>query len=320
MLTRRPLWICILILLSGPGFAQTKPLVVGQTSRSASDWPNYIAQDQGFYKQAGVSPQTIYIGNVAEVGQQVAAGSLDIGLTTFEVTVRVVEAGAPIVMVGSTLIKYPYSLMSDKNVGSAADLVGKKVILPVPKSDVANAFDQWMNDNHIAPSKVDEIFDGSSSNRFAALNAGVVAAAVLNSPLDFTAESEGYPKLLDFGKYLKSYGFVGIVVRRDWLKNNAETLRRYLAANARAINWLYDSKNREEAVDILMRATKQSRMITEKTYDYYVNSLQAYSKGLNVPNADLTNVVLMLARNGTISPDAREAPPSKYADLSYLPK
>jgi NitT/TauT family transport system substrate-binding protein len=303
--------------LPAPAGAATK-LVIGQASRSATSWPNFVADALGLFKQEGLEVQTEYIGNVALIAQQTVGGSLDIGNTTFEMVVQAVESGAPILLVGATAIKYPYSMMSAKDVKVPADMKGKKAILPVPKNDLANFFTDWMKANGLKPGDVDLIYDGSSTNRYAALATGAVQAAAVNSPLDFTAAAAGYNKLIDFGSYVKGYGFVGTIARKDWLAKNRPTMEAYLRALAKATDWLYDPANHDKAVEILVKETRQDKEVSEKTYKYYIEELQPFSRGLTIPDPDFNNVLQAFKDMNVVKNKA--ATKAQYVDLSYLGK
>ncbi len=294
--------------------AQTR-LVVGQASRSATSWPEFIAENLGYFREEGLSIQSELVGNVALIAQQTVGGSLDIGHTTFEIVVQAVEAGAPVVLIGSTAIKYPYAMMSAKNVKTAADIKGRKVILPVPKNDIANFFQTWMDANGLKDSDVDRVYDGSSTNRYAALASGAVAAAAVNSPLNFTAEAAGFNKLIDFGSYVKGYGFVGVIARKDWLAKNRPAAEAYLRALSKATDWFYDPANRERAIEILMKETKQDRAVSEKTYDYY-RELEPFSRGVTIPDPDFNNVLKAFQDNGVVK--SKDAVKSRYVDLGFI--
>src|SRR5262249_10240759 len=69
--------ICAALILPLAGAqAQTlKKLSDGQVSKTAPNWPNFIASDKGFFRRAGVEPEPIYVGNVANTVQQLVAGS-----------------------------------------------------------------------------------------------------------------------------------------------------------------------------------------------------------------------------------------------------
>jgi ABC-type nitrate/sulfonate/bicarbonate transport system substrate-binding protein len=176
----------------------------------------------------------------------------------------------------------------------------------------------YLNGNGMKPTDIDRVYDGSSTNRYAALVAGAVVAAAINSPLDFTAEAAGYNKLIDFGSYVKAYGFVGIIGRKDWLAKNRPATEAYLRAVSKATDWLYDPANRAKAIEILMKETRQDRTVSEKTYDYYFNELHPFSRKLTIPDADFDNVLKAFQQNGVVK--NKDANRAQYVDLSFLPK
>jgi NitT/TauT family transport system substrate-binding protein len=175
-------------------------ITVGEISQNATEWPSFVAEKEGFFKEEGVDPEPIPVGNVVGTVQQVIGGSLDLGWTTMESAVRAIDKNADIKIIGSRLIKYPYSLVGLRDIKGAQDLVGKSVMLPVPRNDVANFFEAWVRSNGVDPTKIDKVYDGSSANRYAALKSGAVAAAAVGQPFDFAALDAGYIKIVDFGR------------------------------------------------------------------------------------------------------------------------
>src|SRR5262245_12461028 len=112
------------LLSSGTAHAATK-IRFGTTSASAVSWPEFIAEEKGFYKAENLEVEITYTGNNTTVVQQLIGGSFDLGQTTFETTIRAIENRAPIVMIGSTMIKYSYSIMAQKDIKSVTDMKGK---------------------------------------------------------------------------------------------------------------------------------------------------------------------------------------------------
>lgn len=305
----------LLCATAASAVAQTK-VVVGQVSRTAVNWPSFVAESEGLMKAEGITLDTIYVGNVALIAQQVVGGSLDIGNTTFETAIQAIESGAPISIIGAVAIKYPFSMMSAKDVKTAADIKGKKVILPVPKSDMDNFITDWLEKNGLKASDVDRVYDGSTPNRYAALKTGAVAAAAVTSPIDFTAAAEGFNKLIDFGSYVQGYGFIAVIARKDWLAKNEPVARGYLRAVSKGTDWVYDPANREKALKILADESKQPMDVVEKTYDYFMKDLKPFSRGLTIPNPDIDNVIAALRTNGFVK--SANAAREKYVDLRYL--
>jgi hypothetical protein len=50
-----------------------------------------------------------------------------------------------------------------------------------------------------------------------------------------------------------------------------------IRAYSRAIRWLYDPKNKDQAINLLVKYSKQDRKDSADTYDYFVTKLRAFS-------------------------------------------
>ena len=294
-----------------------KKISDGQVSRTAPNWPSFIAAEKGFFRREGVELETIYVGNVANTVQQLVAGSFDVASSTFDTAIRAIGNGGNAVMIGGIVTKYPYSIMTSADVKSAVDMKGKRVILPFPKDLLTIVWNRWLTEKGMRPDDVEQMYAGATPNRLAALVSGAVQAALLTQPFDFRAEAQGYRKLLDIGAFGKEYGFLTVLARPQWLRDNPDTARGYLRALAAAVDWLYEPANRDEAIAILARETKLEAAIATQTYDYYIGELQPFSRKLAVPDQIIAGTVKTLIELGDIKPDAATA---RYVDLTYLPR
>lgn len=291
----------------GKGLARPTAVTIGQIAPIALFWPDFIAQQKGFYAAEGLQVDSLFVGSVAAAAQQTIAGSIDLSFTTAEVAIRAADKGGDIVIIGETLHKWPYSFMAAKDIKKPQDLKGKKVILSTPKQDLTLLWEDWLRDNGMSPADVDQVFDGATPNRYAALSNGAVQVAVLSQPFDFRAISEGYTQLFDTSFMKKSYSFVVIAARGKWVKDNPEAAQAVVRAVRRAIDWWYDSANRDEAIEILRKVSKQDRILIEKTYDYYHDQVQPYSRGAAIHGAGFQNLLDTLASMNEI----------KHSDVSY---
>ena len=220
-------------------------------------------------------------------------------------------------MVGGMVTKYPYSIMSVPNVATAADMKGKRIILPFPKDLLTIVWNRWLTEKGMRPDDVEQVYAGATPNRLAALVSGTVQAALLTQPFDFRAAADGYKKLLDIGGYGKEYGFLTMLARPQWLRDNPDIARAYLRALSAAVDWLYDPANRDEAIAILTKATQLSPAIAAQTYDHYIKELQPFSRKLAIPADIVPTTVKTLIELGDIKPDSAG---KTYADLSHLPR
>jgi ABC-type nitrate/sulfonate/bicarbonate transport system substrate-binding protein len=103
--------------------------------------------------------------------------------------------------------------MAGPNVMTAADMKGKRIILPFPKDLLTIVWNRWLTEKGIRPEDVEQTYTGATPNRLAALVSGAVHAALLTQPFDFRAEAQGYRKLIDIGAFGKEYGFLTVLAR-----------------------------------------------------------------------------------------------------------
>ncbi len=108
---------------AAPAAAQDlKTIALGNVSKTAVNWPAFVAEEKGFFRQHGVAPQVIYVGNVANTVQQLVGGTFDVAISTFDTAVRAIVKGGGATMIGGMTVKYPYNVMVAPNVRTAADL------------------------------------------------------------------------------------------------------------------------------------------------------------------------------------------------------
>jgi ABC-type nitrate/sulfonate/bicarbonate transport system substrate-binding protein len=297
-----------------------KKVRVGDVGATAVNWPVFVARDKGFFKAQGLDVEETYVGNVSNTVQQLIAGAFDIADSTFDSAIRGIAKGGNAVMIGGMTTKYPYSIMVAPSVHTLADLKGKKVILPFPKDLLTIVWNRWVKEKGMKATDIDQIYDGATKNRFNSLIAGAAQAALVTQPFDFRAAEQGYRKLVDLGDYAREYGFIAILGNPKWLKADPDAARAYLRAISNAIDWLYDQKNRQEAIDILVKTTKLDAKSAGETYDYYIKDLHPFSRGAKLPTSIVEHTFKTLVDIGDISPDEAKRAKGKLMDFSYLPK
>lgn len=295
-----------------------KKISIGDVAPIAAAWPLFVAQDRKLFEKHGLDATVTYAGSAANAAQQLVGGAYDISVSTFDSSMRAAGHGAAISVLGTPVVKYPYSIIVAPDVNDAAGLKGKTIILSFQKDITTTIWNSWLKEQKIDPKSVDQVYDGATPNRFAALSSKAVQAAFLGSPFEFKAEKSGFKKILDFGKFATGFPFTAVIARKDWLKDNQDTAKRYLAAMSEAIDFLYDPANREKSAEILAKATKQDQDVALQTYDYYVKDLQAFSRHLVVPADSVKNEAAALTEMGDLKSPSDV--PAGFVDMSLLPK
>jgi NitT/TauT family transport system substrate-binding protein len=300
-----------------PVRAQTvQPVDVGLTSKTATDWPLYVADSLGFFKKYGVSPNFIVVGSAAGNAQQLAAGSLGIGETSSTQIVEAIQGGAPITYAVNQVITPPYSMMAKKEIKTLAQLKGKLIIIG-GVNDITHVFlDAMLKPTGLKPDDYTLTYAGGTIERYAALKSGSVDAAMLFPPLDFLAASDGFTNLGNVQSVLPSFPFDGFAVNVKWAQAHSPLFVAFLKGYLQGLRWLYNPANKAQAVQILAAATNTTPDNGSKAYDEFFVKLNAFSRDGRSKPADFQRVVTALGVMKVL-----EAPlpaPAKFYDNRWV--
>ena len=241
-------------------------------SASANLWPVFIGIKKGFFTGADLNVDIIYVQSSANLVQQLAAGSLDITMSTGLVDpIRAIDQNAGISIVRFEAQAPPYALVAKPAIKKLADLKGKVISLGGPKDITRIYVERMLAPSGIKPGEFDMVFAGATTARAQALLSGAVDAAILLPPSNFQAVALGFNEVgltVDFAPELP---FSGTVVNLNWAKAHQELLGRVLAAHAKSVAWFEDDHNRAEAVKMMVEASKLKPDELEKSYDFFRN-------------------------------------------------
>ena len=236
---------------------------------SATLWPLHIAIKNGYFDAADIKIDLVFAQSNASVIQQLAAGSYNIGPSAGMVDpIRAIDKGAPVALVRIVVQAPPYALLAKPEIKKIEDLRGKTIIIGGLK-DITRIFTERMLEPHgLKSGDYDYVFAGATSARFAALKSGAVDAALLTTPFNFYAETEGFANLGFTFDVLPDMPFAGMAVNRTWAAAHVDVLKRFLDAYTKAVVWFDDPKNREAAVKIQMDTSKIQQDDVEKAYAF----------------------------------------------------
>lgn len=293
--------------------AQTQ-IVEGFVSHGALQWPEYIASEFGWFKESGVSVDMLVVG--AGVAQQVAAGALNLGYSGFPDFIRATNQGAPVKIVINAISSPPYAVYAKPAIKQIADLKGKTVSIGGTKDVTLIYMEAFIASAGLKASDLDFVYAKATQDRLAALLSGGADAAILYPPSTFRAGSAGYTYLGDIQTYLQDFPFTVWAANTEWAAKNREALLGYMRAYSRAIRWLYDPRNKDQAVDLLVKYSKQDRKDSADTYDYFVTKLRAFSADGRISDTSYKRMTGALVEWGDLK---QPVPPmSKFFDSSFI--
>jgi NitT/TauT family transport system substrate-binding protein len=257
-------------LVLAPAAQATDTISVGLVgSTGPTHWPIHIGLKKGYYAAENIKLDLIFIQSSGAVLQQLAAGSLDTVLSAgITDPVNAIDKGAPISIVRLEMQLAPYAINGKPQHKKFEDLKGKIVMVDGPKGITKIYFERMMAAHNMKPGEVDFVFTGATAARFQALQSGAVDATVLLPPFSFAAEAAGYSNLGLVADFVKDLPFTAAAVNKNWAGKNPDLLRRFLAVHNKSVGFFLDRKNRQEAIDIMVEASKLKPDVIEKTYDF----------------------------------------------------
>ncbi|HZR97233.1 MAG TPA: ABC transporter substrate-binding protein [Chloroflexota bacterium] len=287
----------------------------GTTSALGVYWVDYVGIDKGFYAQEGLTLDIVLTGASVGATQALAGGSLDISNHSPDSAIIADEKGADIAIVGEEIARPVYSVMAQPSIQRAEDLRGQKVAVSDLKSGATLILLRTLLAHGLKTEDVDLIPAGGTSQRYAAMKTGAVAAGAMLQPDDFRAMDEGFRRVAISTEAVPDYSFNSVLVRRDWARAHADELVRFLRACGRAAAWLYDPANKDAAIAVLMERTKQEEKYARLTYDLMVTQERVFPERCAVRPSGIQAVIELLGEVGELS--APLPPPEKYIDTSY---
>ena len=281
---------------------------IGYPSSAVSTLPFEVAKEQGFFTRAGLDVD--YIQMRSAIGPQAVMNGNIHFFTSPQAAINAAVAGLPLVVVLSLYRDTPWVLVTNAEISSARDLVGKKIAISDIRSSPYYFARAGLKKLGLDEKQVGLLTTGGTANSFATLTSNQVVGAVLSPPFDEKAVSLGYKKFLFLGD-LADIPYVGLFTSQNEIRNNRERIRKTIAAVMDAIAW--QRANRAETVRMIEVRFKISRSEAERSYETIM--------GILSPNGaiDLKKVrgYLALLRDERALPENLDA--EKLVDFSMLP-
>jgi ABC-type nitrate/sulfonate/bicarbonate transport system substrate-binding protein len=150
---------------------------------------------------------------------------------------------------------------------------------------------------------------GGQPEILAGMQAKVIQGGILSSPGDFKAKKAGFVMLANFAKEGIDYPTTSLVSTRSTIKNDRETVKRFLMAYSEAVDRLF--RDKELALKIIGKWTRtEDRETLESSYQYFTNFAERPPR---LPYKALENIVVSMAET---DPRAKDRKPEEFIDPS----
>jgi len=288
----------LLLAAATAASAEPKKIVIGQVTLSPYYWPNFVAVEKGLFKAENLDVELVTIDTPTKTAQSLSANALNLAWTPPDGVLLGRQKGAELVIVAGAVEKPMYDLLTQPKYHDVKELKGTTLGVSSLRSGSTLLLHYALRRAGLSfPGDYDVIEAGGTPNRLAALRSGGISAAVLTEPETYLAQDSGLTLLVHLSDLVPDYQFIVIGANSGWAKNNRETLVAYLRVVVKAMRWLHDENNREEAARILSKYLKVAKPeYATRTYDSMFKKLRAMPSDAAVsPKAMDTLVDIMVA-------------------------
>ncbi len=225
-----------------------REITVGVVAPAYVNVPLWVAQRRGFFGAEGLSVTSRVIGTTEGTTRALRDGDVSLALTAPEGTIADAAAGGPLRVAAGLIDRPPLSLIALRRHRTVADLRGGLIGTSSLKEGTRHVAERMLAAHGLAyPGDYEWALEGSHVERWKALQAAAIDAALQMVPYDYVAEEAGFTNL---GPVSDDFAFNAVCVRSDI---DPALLTRFLRALALATEWFRG--NVEEAAAVAAAET-----------------------------------------------------------------
>jgi ABC-type nitrate/sulfonate/bicarbonate transport system substrate-binding protein len=274
-------------------------------------WDLDVGVDKGFFKEEGFNAQILSNQSSPQSMQMLIAGQVEIAIAQPDPLIAAVEKGAKnIGAIAAPATEADWFLVGKKGVKSVKDLKGQTLGFSSLRVGEFYLTRNLLKDNGIEAKDFSAIQIGPTPAKYAALQKGSIAAGVLFQPTATLAQQNGFPVLVRFAEKIKGFPAIVYLSNRKWAAEKDHG-KRFTRALTKIHAWLYDPKNKDEAIAIMQKYSKRTKESISKVYDLYFVTDKLYSKDGALNVADMKKTVALIAENTGLAKD-RVPKPEQY--------
>jgi NitT/TauT family transport system substrate-binding protein len=246
---------------------QKRTLVrMGLAARSTTSMPFFVAKERGFFREEGLDVELIVMQAIQTI-QATLGNSTQFASATGSAVSSAVR-GADIKVILAVTDRPSFDLIVQPNITSVQQLRGKKIGTGGVGSLAEILARRILEVNGVRPEEVAILATGPSHVTYLSLKAKVIDAAPLQMPLTFTAQDEGFRKLVDAGDVYRAVQG-GLATTKAMLSEQPELVTKVVRAMMRAIRLI--KSDRKYGIEFIkgpwLDIGKEPEKIAARVYD-----------------------------------------------------
>jgi ABC-type nitrate/sulfonate/bicarbonate transport system substrate-binding protein len=284
------------------------------------NWPVWVAQEKGLFAKNAIAVTVTPTPSSVFQLTNLIDGKFDIAMTAIDNLIAYREGQGEAPKVGPDLFAFMggdngfLRLVTVPEVKTFDDLRGKTLSVDALTTGYAFVLLEILEKNGLARERdYQTVSAGGVLQRYQALMEGKHAGTLLLSPFEVTAEAKGYNRLANAVDVLGRYqGLVG-GARKSWANAHADAVTGYIRAFSGAVDWLYDPRNKDEAIAIFLKNLPQANaQAAETAYKVLLSPTDGFQKKARIDMDGVRTVLQLRSKYG--KPQKTLSDPAKYYD------
>src|SRR6266511_5939973 len=303
--------VLIVLLLQGVALSQTPSRVMsGYAAISGPHAVLWMAREAGLFEKNGLRTDIAYIRSGSTMSQTLVAGEIQMAQMGGPAMLAAGVAGMDVTFVAVALNTTPIVIMG--TVAKIEDLKGKAVGITRFGSNTDISARYAIRKAGLQPEKdVALIQLEDYAGIMGGIHSGRIAAGALADPFTDAAKKLGYKEIADLAAMGLEFPFVGIAAKKSYIKDNMDTVQRFVRAYTEAIA-IYKN-NRDLAMKITGKYTGiKDAAILASTVDFYAPKLS------RVPYPTAGGIRFVLDQVAVRDPRAKNFSPETFMDLRFV--
>jgi NitT/TauT family transport system substrate-binding protein len=257
----------IFLIFSTP--ANSELIRAGYPSPNVQFLPAFVGLEKGIYKSEGLDVELISVRSATIAVQALIGGQMQYILTIGPQMPAIWE-GAEIVLLAQQVGRPTFSLIVTPDIQKVGDLRGKKIGVSFGGSTYAG-IRALLETNRINEKEVQYINIPGSTPKIAAMQQGLIAAALLAPPADYIAIKSGFKRLLNLADVFKDTAFTGLAATGKWTRENPAQVKKMVRAIVRSV--IHTRDHPEDAIQTMVKHFHMEREAAADAYNLVRGSL-----------------------------------------------
>ncbi len=287
------------------------------------NWPIWVAQEKGLFAKNGLDVKVTPTPSSVFQLTNLIGGKFDIAMTAIDNLIAYREGQGEEPVPGPDLFAFMggdngfLRLVAVPEAKTYADLKGKTVSVDARTTGYAFVLFEMLERGGL---RLDQDYKveraGGVLQRFQALMEKKHAATLLLSPFELQAEAKGFNRLGNATDVLGAYqGLVG-GARKSWADANRDAVVGYIRAFSEAVDWLYDPRNKDEAIAIFRKNLPNvPAQSVHAAYGVLLSPREGFQKKTHIDMEGVRTVLRL--RSKYAEPRKMLTDPAKYYDDSF---